>query len=385
MTSITYGAIMIKKSLIALAIAGLTTPAFADITINGFASIKAGMTMGSDEQLYGYTDELDFKNESLMALQVRSDLGEKLSVTAQMMGRGNEDFDIGFEWAFLSYQLNDNTTINAGRLRAPFYKYSEYMDVGYAYDWSRVPRSVYGLGFDNIEGVSLYRTGIIAGFDSTIMAMIGGYNGTTGLGDGKLEGFYGASWELSRDWYNFRVAYYTADATLTFANQDVNNLLGAMTANGLGVLAQQIDFDKDKGTFIGIGGGIDRENLVIVAEFNRTEVENTFFANRDNYFVSIAYRLGSVTPYISHEWQRHDAKPEIYQPFQNLAATPLAPLYFGAVATVQSQQVEADTLNIGLRYDFHPSAAFKLQYTSQKNKLTDDTVGLLVAGVDLVF
>ncbi|WP_445766019.1 porin [Rheinheimera sp.] len=377
---------MFKKSVLALATAGLFTfPAYADLTINGFASIKAGMTTGSDDSLYGYTDELDFKNESLMAIQVRSDLGEKLSVTAQLMGRGNEDFDIGFEWAFLSYQLDDNTTINAGRLRAPFYKYSEYMDVGYAYDWSRVPRSVYGLGFDNIEGVSLYRTGIIAGFDSTIMVMIGGYNGTTGLGDGKLEGFYGASWELSRDWYNFRVAYYTADATLTFANESVNTLLAGLNGNGLSALASEISFDKDKGTFIGIGGGIDRENLVIVAEFNRTEVDNTFFAKRDNYFISVAYRMGSVTPYISHEWERHDAKPEIYLPYQGLAGTPAAPLYFGAVATVDSQQREADTLNVGLRYDFHPSAAFKLQFTSQKNVLTDDRAGLLVAGVDLVF
>ena len=377
---------MFKKSVLALATAGLFTfPAYADLTINGFASIKAGMTTGSDDSLYGYTDELDFKNESLMAIQVRSDLGEKLSVTAQLMGRGNEDFDIGFEWAFLSYQLDDNTTINAGRLRAPFYKYSEYMDVGYAYDWSRVPRSVYGLGFNNIEGMSIYRTDVIGGFDSTIMAMIGGYNGTTGLGDGKLDSFMGASWELSRDWYNFRVAYYTADASLVFANQDVNNLLAGLNANGLSALASEIGFEKDKGTFLGIGAGIDRENLVIVAEFNRTEVDNTFFAKRDNYFVSVAYRLGSVTPYISHEWERHDAKPEIYLPYQGLAGTPAAPLYFGAVATVDSQQREADTLNVGLRYDFHPSAAFKLQYTSQKNVLTDDRAGLLVAGVDLVF
>lgn len=377
---------MIKKSVLALALAGLfATPAYADLTINGFASIKAGMTMDSDEQLYGYSDDLDFKNESLMAIQVRSDLGDKLSVTAQLMGRGNEDFDIGFEWAFMSYQLNDNTTINAGRLRAPFYKYSEYMDVGYAYDWSRVPRSVYGLGFNNIEGISVYRTDVIGGFDSSLMAMYGGYNGTTGLGDGKLDSFVGASWELSRNWYNFRVAYFTADVSLIFANQEVNGLLGAMNANGLADLASAIDFDEDTGSFFGVGAGIDRENLVIVAEFNQTKVDNTFFANRDNYFISIAYRLGSITPYVSHEWERHDDKPEIYQPYQNLAATPLAPLYFGAVATVQSQAREADTLNVGLRYDFHPSAAFKLQYTSQKNKLTDDRTGLLVAGVDLVF
>jgi len=377
---------MNKKTLVALAIVGaLSTPAYADITINGFASVKAGMSMGSDETLYDYTDELDFKNESLMALQVKSDLGDKLSVTAQLMGRGEDDFDIGFEWAFLSYQLNDNTTINAGRLRAPFYKYSEYMDVGYAYDWTRVPASIYGIGFNNIEGVSLYRTDVLGGFDSTIMAMIGGYEGETRLGDGSLDNFMGASWELSRDWYNFRVAYYTADATLTFANQDLNTLLGALSANGLGALANEMSFDKDKGTFFGIGAGIDRESLVIVTEYNHVEVENSLFSDRDNYFVSVAYRLGTVTPYISHEWQRHDAKTDIYLPYQGLANTPAAPLYYGTVAAVESQQRETDTFNVGLRYDFHASAAFKLQYTSQKDKLTDERASILVAGVDLVF
>ena len=89
--------------------------AMADLQINGFASIKAGLTSGSDKTLYGYTDELDFKNESLFAIQIRSDLGEKLSVTAQVMGRGSNDFDAAFEWAFLSYQLTDNMSINAGR------------------------------------------------------------------------------------------------------------------------------------------------------------------------------------------------------------------------------------------------------------------------------
>ena len=131
---------MIKKSLLALSLSALlAAPAYADLTINGFASIKAGMTLDSDDTLYGYDDSLDFKNESLFAVQLMSDLGDKLSVTAQLMGRGADDFDVDFEWAFISYQLTDEVRINAGRLRTPFYKYSDYRDVGYAYDWLRVP------------------------------------------------------------------------------------------------------------------------------------------------------------------------------------------------------------------------------------------------------
>lgn len=112
---------MFKRSALTLTLAALlAAPAHADLTINGFASIKAGMTLDSDSTLYGYTDELDFKNESLFAVQVMSDLGEKLSVTAQLMGRGREDFNAEFEWAFLSYQLTDNMQINAGTFTYTF-------------------------------------------------------------------------------------------------------------------------------------------------------------------------------------------------------------------------------------------------------------------------
>lgn len=124
---------MFKKSLLAVSLAGLlAAPAYADVTINGFASINAGIALDKNDSLYGYDDSLDFKNESLFAIQIMSDLGEKLSVTAQLMGRGSNDFDVGFEWAFISYQINDDWRINAGRLRTPFYKYSDFRDVGYS-------------------------------------------------------------------------------------------------------------------------------------------------------------------------------------------------------------------------------------------------------------
>ncbi|MDZ7904218.1 MAG: hypothetical protein U5L01_17565 [Rheinheimera sp.] len=106
---------------------------------NGFASIKAGMTSAEDENLYGYDNSVDYKNESLFALQAQSELGNDLSVTAQLVSRGSDDFSLEFEWAFLTYQINDEWRVNAGRLRTPFYKYSDFRDVGYAYDWLRTP------------------------------------------------------------------------------------------------------------------------------------------------------------------------------------------------------------------------------------------------------
>lgn len=376
---------MIKKSVLALALSGLmAAPAYADLTINGFASVKAGMTTDSDEQLFGYSDELDFKNESLMALQVRSDLGEKLSVTAQLMGRGNEDFDIGFEWAFVTYELTDNMRINAGRLRTPFYKYSDYMDVGYAYDWSRVPQSVYSLGFDNIEGISLYRTGQLGDFDSSLQLIFGAYSGDITLAgspaSAKIDNIAGISWELGQDWFTLRAAYLTGKVSINAPA--LQPLLGGLQQAGLPAVASQVDFDDDKGVFIGLGATIDKNNVIAVAEFNKVDVEDTFFAERENYYVSVGYRFDGITPYVSFEREEHTSKPEIYQPLTSaLPPQLLIPL----VGTVESLAFEADTWNFGVRYDFHPSAAFKAQYSSQRNKILDDRSGLVTVGVDLVF
>lgn len=376
---------MIKKSVLAVALTGLlAAPAYADLTINGFASVKAGMTLGSDEQLYGYTDELDFKNESLFAVQVMSDLGEKLSVTAQLLGRGREDFDAEFEWAFISYAINDNTQINAGRLRTPFYKYSDFKDVGYAYDWARVPEAVYNLDFDNIEGISLYRTGTIGQFDSTLQLIAGAFDGdavVTGLTvSAQIDNILGATWELSRDWFSLRLAYLTGKTTLS--NADIDGLAAILAANGLTAVASAIDVDDETSTFMGLAATIDKNDWVMVAEITRTEVEDSVIAEQSGYYVSLGHRFGSITPYLSYEKRDNDAKSEI---IAMLPAGVPAQLVGGVALAVNRFETKRDAWNLGLRYDFHPSAAFKAQLTRMNNDLTDDDASLLTVGVDVVF
>lgn len=88
-----------KKTLIGLVVAAAcvtSNMALAEVNINGFASIKGGLTTGKDDTLYGYTNDLEFKEESLFAVQLSSDLGEKLSVTAQLMAKGVNDYDAKF-------------------------------------------------------------------------------------------------------------------------------------------------------------------------------------------------------------------------------------------------------------------------------------------------
>jgi len=383
-----------RKSLLALSLAVVLTPfaAYSNTTINGFASIKAGMTTGSDEQLYGYDDTLDFKNESLIALQVKSDLGDKLSVTAQLLGRGRDDFDVGFEWAFISYQLSDNMTINAGRLRTPFYKYSDFKDVGYAYDWLRVPQGVYGLGFDTIEGLTFYRTAQLGSVDTTLQLIFGSYDGDATVSgntvSASIDTITGITWELAKDAFSARFAYLAGKTSIDTTpvplapGFTVGNLYQALTANGLTPLVTAIDIDDESSNFIGVGLTYDDSNWIAVAEYTRVEVENSFIATQKNWYVSLGKRFDSFTPYISYERENNDALVSIYQPYTAVLPPQLLVPVQGLVAT---QEREASTWNLGVRYDFHPSAAFKAQFSSEDNDTIGQRIGVLAFGIDLVF
>ena len=383
-----------RKTAVALAILStcVAAPAWAEVTINGFASIKGGMTTGSNESLYGYDKDIDFKNESLFALQVKSDLGEKLSITGQLVGRGSKDFDVGFEWAFLTYQLADNMHINAGRLRTPFFKYSDFKDVGYAYDWLRVPQGVYGLGFDNIEGISFYRTAQLGSVESTLQVVAGGYDGKATISgvevDAEIKNILGLSWELTQGNLSGRAAYLVGKVTVAAEqvslapNFTIGNLFTTLNSIGRNDIVKSVDIEREDGSFLGLGLTYDDGDWILVSEYTKVKVKDTFIADQNNYYVSVGKRFNSLTPYISYEVEDNNSRDQIYLPYQNtLPPQLLVPLQ----GLVRSQERDAKTWNLGLRYDFHPAAAFKAQYSSEKNDTSGQRAGVVAVGVDLVF
>lgn len=384
---------MNKKVLtLALLSCFAVSSAAANVTINGFASIKGGMATSSDKPLYGYDDDINFKNESLFALQIKADLGDKLSVTGQLLGRGSQDFDVGFEWAFISYELSDNMRINAGRLRVPLFKYSDFRDVGYAYDWLRVPQGVYGLAFNNIEGISLYRTAQLGEFDSTLQFVAGKFDGMLRLSgqdvSGEIKNLAGVSWEVDRGNFSGRAAYFLGKISIDVndiplaPNFNVGNLFNAFNSIGLNQIVSAVDVVEESGSFIGLGLTYDNGTWVMNSEFTKVEAKNSFIADRQDYFVSVGRRFNSLTPYVIYEVADHTSRDEIYTPFAN---TLPVQLFVPLQGFVGSQARDAKTWHLGARYDFHPSAAFKIQYSSEKNVISDVRSGAIAVGVDLVF
>ncbi len=339
----------------------------ADINFSGFASINAGRVLSGDGApqydvpptfladyplVSAYEEQWSFKPESLFGLQVSADLTEGLSATAQFVSRGADDFSTKLEWAYVSYEINESWTLQAGKKRLPLFYYSDFYDVGYAYVWMRPPADNYTWQIFNYNGINALYQGSIG--DWSVAGNI--YFGREDSKDNRLlsqffflkptreiwKDIIGGVVNFSNDWFEVRLTHmrYTNERYFS-GNKEVWD-------NGTS--------ERD-GKFYGLSMNADFGQLFVLTELNRLNLDNT----SDTGMISIGYRMDGVTPYIGYSRFKEDA-------------------FDGE---------NHNTTFIGLRWDFHDSAAFKLQF----DEVEDNSFKLAVAGdgraltfgVDLVF
>ena len=375
-----------KKLSVAVAICAALASSYtsAEVRINGFASIVGGKSLDSDQTLYGYDDYISFKNESKFALQLSADLQEKLTATAQIIARGEDDFDATFEWAYVTYEYSDELQLSAGKMRVPFYKYSDFLDVGYAYRWVRPPRSVYGIPFSTYEGLSVVYNSQLGDWDSTLQGFYGAFDGDIDVfGDSlpaELNNLGGVNWSVSYDWFSARAAYIVADTSISSDDSDLIQLIDVLNTSGLTDTANDLVTDEDETTFFGIGFSVDYDNFLFDAEYTQFEVEGSILAEQSQYYVSGGYRFDDVTVHVTYE--NNDDKHDSSR-FNTLESIPL--LNTTVNYALESMRAQSNVYTIGARYDFHPSAAFKIDFSRFDDDVTDIDTDVVAVGVDLVF
>lgn len=144
------------------------------VNVTGFVSVRGGQIDASDVlYLSIYDDNWSFSEESVVGLQVDTNINERLSVSLQMKADGIND-GVQLEWGYLEYAFQPDLKMRAGRLRMPGFMLSEYLDVGYAYPWVQVPYEVYGwIPFNHYEGLDLRYWTSIGAADIRISPYIG--------------------------------------------------------------------------------------------------------------------------------------------------------------------------------------------------------------------
>lgn len=353
----------------------------AEVQFSGFGTVAVG---SSNDELFGTNkDGLDFKSHSLFALQATSDLSEGLSATAQIMAKGQTDFNAEFEWAYLSYQATESLRINAGRIRTPFYKYSDFMDVGYAYQWVLPPQSVYSMGFDQIEGLSFNYTKSWDDLTLNSQFIYGNSESDTDFGNEvaptEIQGAIGGNIDLNYGNWTTRVAYYQGDITMEIASLDP--LLAGLKQFGFSQLANNLQVEEDKATFVGAGVFYEGEKVFLNSEWTRAKSGDNFIADLTSYYVSPGYNVTEkLSLYYLYEKDSDSPKVELYNGLP--AQLPFTPVVSAVVESLRQQQT---THSVGLTYDFHSSASFKVQYFSQEDTTRSEKNNGIFLAVDFVF
>jgi hypothetical protein len=359
----------------------------AEIVFNGFANIVGGQTVSSDETLYGFDDKFDFKNGSLFALQATSDLGDGLGVTAQIISRGNNEWSPEFEWAYVSYDATDELRFLVGRQRVPFYMYSDFLDVSYAYPWITPPEGVYSVPFDSFDGLGAIYSTSIGEFDTSFQLFYGGNNDDlAALNDAPadFEDLMGLSVTINREWLTLRAGYIQTNMNIYTGDPNDNPLYSGWNAVGYPDVANNFVIEDDMGDFIELGFQIDYENILLIGEYTSLTLENTPIADADSYYVMAGYRFDTVMVHVTYGVDE-DSKGSYTSGIPS-DSLPIAGLIAGTNAFTDSLTEESAYYTMGLRWDFHESAALKFEYTSYSDDLNgDNDAGLFRTAIVTVF
>ncbi len=388
-----------KFALSALALA--VTPAMAvDLRFDGFASFVAGQVLDKDEltaETYnGFNKDLSYEQNSLFALQVRADLQQGLSATAQIIAKGADDYDAKFNWAYVSYELNNEWTVRAGRFRTPLFLYSDFLDVGYAYHWIEPPQSVYNLGgFDSTDGVQLEYMTTFGNWTSSLFMTAGATEVYLEELDGTLDSrnAWTLGWTLNYDWFTFHIVHSEADNTLS---SDAFTQLADALALIPGITPSAIDdmlYESDRGQFTGMGISADTGDFFAVAEITQTGTTNAFTSpDGVGGYISLGMRIKDWTPYATVESRHSSIDQDIYHAIVDPidALLPLAPVQLGQLKDgvhqlFYSTEIEQLTYSAGVRYNFHPSASLKMEYMQTDDKEADKKPSSIAIALDLVY
>ena len=311
---------MFKVRLLPLAICLATAPAFAleqgEYRFNTFGTV--GFThLGGEEdgRSYGVTGQTNdsWRGDQLskFGAQVNYGITDTIGATLQLTAKPAQDeWNANVEWAYFSWQTNDNLMLRAGRLRTPVYMYSESIDVGFSYPWLRLPDEVYSqVQLSNYEGLdAVYNLPL--SFGSLAFQVAGGQAKNRDIfafddmHDIDYEKLFGANVSLAtNDYGTLRVGYVEADIT-----SEIEGVVRLPALVGGGVITQAFQsLDQQKGKFTSIGYQYDNGTWLTSNEWTSRVIETDDAGSVDAFYLMGGRRFGEFLTHVTYAQLDDDA------------------------------------------------------------------------------
>jgi hypothetical protein len=341
-----------------------------DLQINGFLNVTAGVLDTAAIQdaaaTEGYDTTVGFDPQTLAGLQVAKKVNSNTTATIQLMSRGATGYDASAAWAYITYDLTDSSSFRFGRLRTPFFQYSDFIDVGYAYNWVTPPGIVYRLdSMANITGVDFTQR-FTAGFvDGAVQLYTGRFKddfrlyGHTYLME--LRSVAGVALSANAGDFGGRLSYHRGEfyidldpkgsrsldqlAGLSFLYDQATGVVSQVPNSGVAAtnITPEIIPQGQQSQFYEGSLFWDNGSTSLVAEYTDLRHDSAILNDDNAWLVSAAQRIGDFTVHATYS-QTEDS------------------LKGGSIGTAQKlNSIKANSTTLGVRYDYNSSTAFKVE------------------------
>lgn len=326
--------------------------------------------------------------DSNLGLQADVVVNPWLSATVQGLARkdGEDDFGAELAWAFAKAKVSDNFSVRVGRMGLPVFMISDYRNLGYANTLLRPPGEMYSqVPLNSIDGI-----------DGTYQLSLGETSLTTQLALGvtkakvatgpdsivHVEGKSIVALNVVAENGPVTVRFGRAETKLTINDStSQNTLFAALRAAGTGyrftqlnALADELAVHDKKASFTSVGLGLDWNSILVQSEYAKRKTDS-YLSDSTSWYVMAGYRFGAFLPYYSHASLKPDSRVNNTVPAScpvgyPAACTPTLRALSAGVNTMATtrNQLEQSTDSIGVRWDFHRSAALKVQIDRVKPK-----------------
>ena len=365
-----------------------------DVRFSGFASIGAGKLNRNDDMTFmDYDSDWSFRSDTILGLQALVNISQRWSATAQVVSRGftfdkKSDFEPTLEWLFAKYQWTPETSTRIGRMRTPLYLYSDTLEIGYSYPWTRPPVDTYTFllsALSDFNGIDVSTNFDLGSAYVDFRAFAGAKKGKYLEFDLEFSKIVGTNFKFH--WDDISIRYGVTVAETTASSKVLEPLIaGYEFASILDPIFSEIAeahvTESAWFQYHGLGIQWDLDSWTLIAEQYLVNGPEEGFANDAvGWYFSLSKQMGNYVPYAVVGYYKNYFNGQVKQLVQDSESI-VAPGIIPLLDTLREIDLEVtdaynergESYTLGVRYDFHANAdiKFELQFLESTALLLGD-------------
>jgi hypothetical protein len=374
-----------RHSFCGLLLSGLLaagTQAAPEHSFSGFATL--GLVSSTNDTLVfrrdvsqddgSYGNSIEWQTDSLAGAQWQTRWSQQWDTKVQLVAkeRFNKGLDETVEWAFVGYHPRERLDVRLGRLGADIFTLSDYRQVGYAYPWARPPQDFYGLlSIFHLDGADITQSFTLGDTELSIKGFYGNHDqkfpvGLRSSGHSRLNfDTGGLSLTAERGFWKLRYTY----ANVKVKNDATGGLVQALEraqpywpeAATLAGLSETHERDF---SYHSLGVIYDNNHWWLRGEFSHLESDVGLVPQSERAYLSLGKQFDDLTLYLLGGYSKPRRALIQVQAPQNLPsplAEQLAQLALVTRSSLNGVRIDQSSLGAGIRWDFAPKMALKLQ------------------------